>query len=98
MQENRDASQSLSMTDNKKRAAWEDTLPRRPILARVQANPIAVRIRDPRHPAHARLRLLDQDLHTTFAAHGNGFPHVLDGERDAGRAAPVPFLVRVVRG
>ena len=46
----------------------------------MQADPVSVGVGNPRHPAHARLDRLDQDLDLAFAAGGDGSRNIVDGE------------------
>ena len=57
----------------------------------MEANPVAIRIRNPRHPAYARLDGLDEDFHAVLPANIYRSTNVIDRQRDAGRPAPVSF-------
>src|SRR5581483_6518017 len=57
----------------------------------MQANPVAIRIRNPCHPAYARLDRLDEDFHAMAAANFYRSTNVIHRQRDASRPAPVPF-------
>lgn len=66
---------------------------RRAVFARVEADAVAVGVGDPRHPAHARLDRLDENLRALAAAGFDGGRDVVDGEGDARGAVPVPLRV-----
>ena len=58
---------------------WQGVaLSRRPVFARMEANPVAIRIRNPCHPAYPRLDWLDEDLDAVSAANINCSPNVVD--------------------
>lgn len=57
----------------------------------MEANPVSIRIRNPCHPAHARLDRLDEDFHAVPAANVYRSTNVVYRERYARRPAPVPF-------
>ena len=57
----------------------------------MQANPVAIRIRNPCHPAYARLNWFDEDFDAAFATDSDRSANVIYRQRDARRPAPVPF-------
>jgi len=57
----------------------------------MEANPVAIRIRNPCHPAYPRLDWLDENFDAVSAANVDCSPNVVDRERNARRPAPVPF-------
>jgi len=57
----------------------------------MQANPVAIRIRNPCHPTYPRLDWLDENFDAVSAANVDCSPNVVDRERNARRPAPVPF-------
>ena len=57
----------------------------------MQANPIAIWIRDPCHPAYACLDWFDKDFYTFSAANVDRGTNIIHRQRDAGRPTPVPF-------
>jgi len=57
----------------------------------MKANPVAIRIRNPCHPAYARLHGFDEDFDALSAADVNRSANVVYRKRDARRPAPVPF-------
>ena len=57
----------------------------------MEADPVARRIGDPRHPADARLDGLDQDLHAALPAFRDRGGNVVHGKCDAWGAEPVPL-------
>ena len=57
----------------------------------MKADSVPRGIGDPRHPAHAGLDGRDENLHAPPTALRNGVAHVVDGERDARGALPVPL-------
>ncbi len=67
------------------------TSARRSVLARMQANPVAVGIRDPRQPAHPRFPRLNQDLRAEAAGGGDHRRHLIHRERHARRPLPAPI-------
>jgi len=44
----------------------------------MKANPVAIRIRNPCHPAYPRLDWLDEDIDAVFAASIDCVPNVVD--------------------
>ena len=66
-------------------------LSRRPVFARMEANPVAIRIRNPCPPAYPCLDWLDENFDAVSAANVDCSPNVVDRERNARRPAPVPF-------
>src|SRR5690242_4954126 len=64
----------------------------------MQANPVTIRIRDPSHPAHAGLNRLDEDFYAMLAANFDCLPNIVYCQRDACRAAPVPFGMAFMPG
>ena len=57
----------------------------------MEANPVAIRVRNPRHPAYTRLDGLDEDFHAVLPANIYRSTNVIHRKRDACRSAPVPF-------
>ena len=57
----------------------------------MQANPVAIRIRNPCHPAYPCFDWLDEDFDAVSPANFDRSPYVIDGQRDTRRPAPVPF-------
>ena len=57
----------------------------------MKANPVAIRIRNPCHPAHARLDWLDKNFDAMFAANVYRSANIVYRQRDARRPAPIPF-------
>ena len=57
----------------------------------MEANPVAIRILNPCHPAYPRLDWLDENFDAVSAANVDCSPNVVDRKRDARRPAPVPF-------
>lgn len=57
----------------------------------MQANPVAIRIRNPCHPAYARLDWFDEDFDAAFAANLDGSANVIHHQCHARRPTPVPF-------
>src|SRR4030095_70245 len=57
----------------------------------MQANPVAIRICNPGHPAYARLDWFDEDFDAMSAANLDRSTNVVHRQRDARRSTPVPF-------
>ena len=64
----------------------------------MQANPVPIRIRDPSHPAHAGFNRRNEDFDAVSAADFDCIPNVVYCQRDACRAAPVPFGMAFMPG
>src|SRR5947208_14616844 len=57
----------------------------------MEANAVAVRVRNPCHPAYPRLDGLNEYFHAMSAADVNRSANVVYRKRDARRPTPVPF-------
>ena len=62
----------------------------------MKANPVAVRIRNPCHPANAGFNRFDEDFNAVFSANVNCSADIIYSQRDARRPGPVPFRMVLV--
>src|SRR5215470_15499210 len=64
----------------------------------MQANPVAVRIRNPCHPAYARFDRFDENLDAAPATNFDRCANVVDRQRHTCRTTPVPFRTASMSG